>query len=830
MAISDLSVLISTEQDVQLTKKGSEAKDPQSTASDFFSLLQNASGHADTLKVKASRATDETKADSVEAKPNSAEEKLTLIESDILASSAESDDKVDSSGDAMLAHINAANSIDTRVNSPKVANANSIGNLLDRATHEKFDPSIPYIKAPRPIDDITPIIEPVPADDTSELLDPRLAVISGKTIISEAIDKQLNVKINKGPGDTVTPIPVEPIVGDIQEKGDAAQSVPVNTAQGVVNNGEANVINTTTQTAKAEPQITAIGTKDAPTVSAQVNNEKDELIERRKTHNSNQVETNTADNKSGLVLKEDAKPIPLDKLQSTASLVSENKATQTASILQSDKTQKVEVPNKDNNAADRLNNTSTDNLDKRVMTSNNLTNTAQEIKNQVASSSQHLVKEAAIADKAANILPSDIEIEKASKALLNSQSATEIKSNPVLANLTDEQRKTLQSQAAVIVEEGVTPAKLDTFKQYITELVNKNEKVAQNTVEKPLLMSQSEKVSKELDVAIGQLNNADKQALRTQLQQFLATAQPKGAALNNVTAVIDKLDQLHVAADTQKSEKVIPPQSAQVLNSTAASIVTNPEASKAQTSQEALIKSVTQEAVVKSETQQAVIKDALLESHNKEQVLPRESAVGRINQLFGQITGQVATLAAPIAESSEQRYQQEITDMQVLQAQQASPTSQTKQVNLDPTLLQALNIVKSDAAKLLQERVSALLSINNKEAEIRLDPPEMGSMQIRIRSDAEQAQINFVVQNQQAKEALEQSMPKLREMLAQQGIELGESSIEQGNSQNGSGADEQSQSSQHANNQQKNESESTLAEQNTRMSGQQSTSSIDYYA
>ncbi|NNG42240.1 flagellar hook-length control protein FliK [Pseudoalteromonas sp. NEC-BIFX-2020_002] len=464
------------------------------------------------------------------------------------------------------------------------------------------------------------------------------------------------------------------------------------------------------------------------------------------------------------------------------------------------------------------------------MTSNNLTNTAQEIKNQVASSSQYLVKEAAIADKAANILPSDIEIEKASKALLNSQSATEIKSNPVLANLTDEQRKTLQSQAAVIVEEGVTPAKLDTFKQYITELVNKNEKVAQNTVEKPLLMSQSEKVSKELDVAIGQLNNADKQALRTQLQQFLATAQPKGAALNNVTAVIDKLDQLHVAADTQKSEKVIPPQSAQVLNSTAASIVTSPEASKAQTSQEALIKSVTQEAVVKSETQQAVIKDALLESHNKEQVLPRESAVGRINQLFGQITGQVATLAAPIAESSEQRYQQEITDMQVLQAQQASPTSQTKQVNLDPTLLQALNIVKSDAAKLLQERVSALLSINNKEAEIRLDPPEMGSMQIRIRSDAEQAQINFVVQNQQAKEALEQSMPKLREMLAQQGIELGESSIEQGNSQNGSGADEQSQSSQHANNQQKNESESTLAEQNTRMSGQQSTSSIDYYA
>ena len=821
MAISDLSVLISTEQDVQLAKKGGEAKDPQSTASDFFSQLQSASDNIETpnSKVKPASVTSE---DSSTTEKN---ERITV-----------------NSGDAMLAHINAANNIDTRVNSPKVADENSIGNLLERATHEKFDPSIPYIKAPRPIDDITPIIDPVPVDDSNEVLDPRLAVISGKTIISEAIDKQLNVKINKGPGDAVTPIPVEPIIGDIQGKDDAAQSV--------LNNTEANIVNMAAQPGNAEQQMTATAIKDAPAVSAQVSNtknnsdeqtfcanldnkakksnEKDELIERRKTHNSNPVDTNTAENKDGLVLQREAKSISFDKLQNTASLAPGNKATQTDSVLPMDTTQKVEVFNKDN-ATHRLNNPPADNLDKSARTSNNLTNAAQEIKSQVASSSQNLINEAIKAPKAGSTLPSDIEVDKASTALLNSQSATEIKSNPVLANLTDEQRKTLQSQAAVIVEEGVTPAKLDTFKQFITELVNKNEKVAKNTVEKPLLMSQSEKVSKELDVAIGQLNNADKQALRTQLQQFLATAQPKGAALNNVTAVIDKLDQLDVTADVQKSEKVIAPQSAQVLNNTAASTVTNPEASKAQTSQEALIKSVTQEAVVKSETQQAVIKDALLES-NKEQILPRESAVGRINQLFGQITGQVATLAPPIAESSEQRYQQEITDMQVLQAQQASPTSQTKQVNLDPTLLQALNIVKSDAAKLLQERVSALLSINNKEAEIRLDPPEMGSMQIRIRSDAEQAQINFVVQNQQAKEALEQSMPKLREMLAQQGIELGESSIEQGNSQNGSGADEQSQSGQHANNQQKNESESTLAEQNTRMSGQQSTSSIDYYA
>ncbi|MBQ4846356.1 flagellar hook-length control protein FliK [Pseudoalteromonas sp. MMG005] len=117
------------------------------------------------------------------------------------------------------------------------------------------------------------------------------------------------------------------------------------------------------------------------------------------------------------------------------------------------------------------------------------------------------------------------------------------------------------------------------------------------------------------------------------------------------------------------------------------------------------------------------------------------------------------------------------------QGQQVSNQNQTSllsgRVVMDPEIQQAINVARNDAAKVLQEKVSMMLNLNNKEAEVRLDPPELGSMQIRIRSDAEQAQVNFVVQNQQAKEALEQSMPKLKEMLAEQGIELGESNIQQ---------------------------------------------------
>ncbi|WP_462166531.1 flagellar hook-length control protein FliK [Pseudoalteromonas sp. GB43] len=206
----------------------------------------------------------------------------------------------------------------------------------------------------------------------------------------------------------------------------------------------------------------------------------------------------------------------------------------------------------------------------------------------------------------------------------------------------------------------------------------------------------------------------------------------------------------------------------------------------------------------------------------------QEAVPSRVAQLFTQLTTQANAATQPGAyEVAHQQYEQAI-DAQTMQTQATTQTqAHSKSVSIDPGVMQAINIIKSDAAKMLQERVSALLNINNKEAEIRLDPPEMGSMQIRIRSDAEQAQINFVVQNQQAKEALEQSMPRLREMLAQQGIELGESSIQQGNPEQ---QQEQSGQGQLAGNQQAEEQQPEVTAQSAETSRQQSSSSIDYYA
>lgn len=143
----------------------------------------------------------------------------------------------------------------------------------------------------------------------------------------------------------------------------------------------------------------------------------------------------------------------------------------------------------------------------------------------------------------------------------------------------------------------------------------------------------------------------------------------------------------------------------------------------------------------------------------------------------------LSQLVSHIQASQLQQAEVSEINQQHLAMQTAQMIQNTKKttVSAEQALQQPVNIAKSDAAKALFNKANMLLNLNLKEAEIRLDPPELGSMQIRIRSDAEQAQINFVVQSQQAKDVLEQSMGRLKEMLAEQGINLGESSVsEQG--------------------------------------------------
>lgn len=84
---------------------------------------------------------------------------------------------------------------------------------------------------------------------------------------------------------------------------------------------------------------------------------------------------------------------------------------------------------------------------------------------------------------------------------------------------------------------------------------------------------------------------------------------------------------------------------------------------------------------------------------------------------------------------------------------------------------------KQELAANVQQQVGMMLARNLKSIDIRLDPPELGSIKIKMQLNGEQAAVSFIVSNQQAKDALDNAMPKLKEMLEQQGMELADSDV-----------------------------------------------------
>ncbi|WP_413110705.1 flagellar hook-length control protein FliK [Thaumasiovibrio sp. DFM-14] len=125
------------------------------------------------------------------------------------------------------------------------------------------------------------------------------------------------------------------------------------------------------------------------------------------------------------------------------------------------------------------------------------------------------------------------------------------------------------------------------------------------------------------------------------------------------------------------------------------------------------------------------------------------------------------------------------TDKALLQATQLSAPS--SQQAAQPLLLQhgkadvqlPLNLQQTEAQQAVADKVQIMLSNNLKHVDIRLDPPELGRVQIKLQLNQDQANVQFTVSTSQAREAIEQSLPRLREMLQQQGLQLTQGDVQQ---------------------------------------------------
>ena len=79
----------------------------------------------------------------------------------------------------------------------------------------------------------------------------------------------------------------------------------------------------------------------------------------------------------------------------------------------------------------------------------------------------------------------------------------------------------------------------------------------------------------------------------------------------------------------------------------------------------------------------------------------------------------------------------------------------------------------------MAERVVWMTNANIQEAEIQLNPRELGPIGIKVTVQNEQTNVSFVAQNATTREALEQALPRLREMLGEHGLQLGQSDVSQ---------------------------------------------------
>lgn len=108
-----------------------------------------------------------------------------------------------------------------------------------------------------------------------------------------------------------------------------------------------------------------------------------------------------------------------------------------------------------------------------------------------------------------------------------------------------------------------------------------------------------------------------------------------------------------------------------------------------------------------------------------------------------------------------------------------APAAETT-LRREPQNLPHLKLASQEAPAELHQKVNVMLAEKLQQAEIQLDPLGLGKMKIQIQMGADsQANVHFVVQHGQTREMLEQAMPRLRDMLAGQGIQLGQTQVQQ---------------------------------------------------
>ncbi|WP_312466778.1 flagellar hook-length control protein FliK [Pseudescherichia sp.] len=133
------------------------------------------------------------------------------------------------------------------------------------------------------------------------------------------------------------------------------------------------------------------------------------------------------------------------------------------------------------------------------------------------------------------------------------------------------------------------------------------------------------------------------------------------------------------------------------------------------------------------------------------------------------------TAAAPLKNAPEAAVQAVNTSVSVAPAVTTAAPAQASAPVAAPVISAPLG--SSEWQQTISQNITLFTKQGQQSAELRLHPEDLGQVQISLKIDDNQAQLQMVSQHSHVRAALEAALPVLRTQLAENGIQLGQSSI-----------------------------------------------------
>jgi flagellar hook-length control protein FliK len=199
---------------------------------------------------------------------------------------------------------------------------------------------------------------------------------------------------------------------------------------------------------------------------------------------------------------------------------------------------------------------------------------------------------------------------------------------------------------------------------------------------------------------------------------------------------------------------------------------------KEQSKEQSLAQQNQKQAQILSNAEKLVTNEVLVKDKPLSEVFDKKIVSSSIENTLNRDIHQVneATKSAASAEEMITK----LTGDQV----QSTAQSATNAKQVTSLQNEALSVYRKDFTSELKDKVMVMMNQKLQQIEIRLDPQELGNVNVKINLQNEQAVVNFTVQNQQAKEAFDQNLGRLKDMLAESGVDVGDANVEQESKQN----------------------------------------------